>query len=715
MKIKNLIPAVLIPLLVGLIEYQIWSFVDPYPWFLFFPTVYLISRYLGFWEGVISSFVAVAIVWSVFIPPQFALDFNALKSLYPTLAFLLVSYFFCIAQERLHTNQILLKESFTTLQDEQKKTLKLYQENLALDDIKFSQLANFLPQIVWVTTPTGKNIFFNDEWYSYTGMSIQESQGDGWNKPFHPDDQLRAWEAWQNAVLRNGEYSLECRLRKANGEYRWWLIRGVPSFNVDHKIDKWFGTCTDIHEIKETLLALADEKTKLQTIFDNSPDGLAIIRSDGSSSIWNEKYMVYFEIKGDERDLYQYNEQKDRFIVSTVRGELIPPSDFPVARALRGESVVAQELLLKNKQTGREWYGCHSVSPILGEGGKISGVVVSVRDITTSIQDKIHLINLVKEQETILNSGIVGIAKSKGNQFFWVNQKFAEDFGYETHELIGHPSNLLLPAMPHVKASEARIKGLDLLESAVSKNAIELKRKDGSLGWYLLTSSHMALGGEEVIWMSIDVSKDIKNKELLETYANRLEGSMKETLRGIAKAVEMRDPYTAGHQQRVAVIAHEIGKKLKLPVTQTENLKLIGIVHDIGKIGIPVEILSKPSKLTSIEYDMVKTHVDIGYDILKDIHFDIPIAEVLREHHERLDGSGYPRGLKGEQISFEAKIIAVADVVEAMSSHRPYRPSLGMHAALKEIRDGRGTKYDPQVVDACLELFEKDGYQIAEV
>lgn len=189
---------------------------------------------------------------------------------------------------------------------------------------------------------------------------------------------------------------------------------------------------------------------------------------------------------------------------------------------------------------------------------------------------------------------------------------------------------------------------------------------------------------------------------------------MRETLHGLAKAVEMRDPYTAGHQQRVGDIAAEIAKKLKLTDAQIQNIRLIGIVHDIGKIGIPAEILAKPSRLTPLEYEVVKGHVNVGYEILKDIHFGIPVAQVVREHHERLDGSGYPQGLREGEISFEAKIIAVADVVEAMSTHRPYRTSLGMEAALSEIERGRGVKYDPAVVDACLELFRKDGYQIEQ-
>lgn len=712
MKITNIIFAILLPLIVGLFQYQIWSIVDPYIWFLFFPTVYLISRYLGFWEGIIASFVTVAIVWYVFITPQFSMDWHVVKNLYPTFAFLFVSYFFCDAQRKLRVKQISLKDDFDSLQGQQNETLRLLQENLALDDIKFSQLANALPQVVWVTTPSGENIFFNNAWYSYTGMGVDESMGAGWNKPFHPDDRQRAWDAWDAAVNRNAQYSVECRLRRADGAYRWWLIRGIPAFNKKMKIEKWFGTCTDIHDIKQALENVAIEKVKLQSIFENSPDGIAIIRVDESFSAYNNKYLNYFGLDDAPKIERSYTELLALFEVSTLRGDTMPQSNLPGIRAIRGEAVFSQELHFKNRATGREWYGSHSAMPIRGEDNKIVGAVVSVRDVTTNILDKVHLIAMVKEQEAVLNSGIVGIAKSKDNQFFWLNNRFSQNFGYEMNELLGHSSDILLPGTEVLDPQQNPLNRFDLPISALSKEAVQLKKKDGSLGWYLVSGGLLAIGSDEAIWMAIDITQDIKNKELLLSYAKRLETSMQETLEGFSKAIEMRDPYTAGHQQRVGKIAADIARKLKLPEVQIKNMSLIGMVHDVGKIGIPAEILSKPSKLTALEYEMVKSHVNIGYEILKDIHFDIPVAEVVREHHERLDGTGYPQGLKGEEISLEARIIAVADVIEAMASHRPYRPALGVEAALREIESGRGLKYDPSVVDACLELFRKDGYKI---
>lgn len=190
----------------------------------------------------------------------------------------------------------------------------------------------------------------------------------------------------------------------------------------------------------------------------------------------------------------------------------------------------------------------------------------------------------------------------------------------------------------------------------------------------------------------------------------KLRQNLFDSVSALASIVEMRDPYTAGHQRRVAQLAVAIANGMQLPENQVEGIYLAGVLHDVGKIQIPAEILSKPGRLNPLEFALIKEHALHGHEILKTIDFPWPIAEVILQHHERLDGSGYPRSLKGTDILVEAKIIAVADVVESMISHRPYRPSLGIDAALEEIERGRAQLYDPTVVDACIKLFREEGY-----
>ena len=190
----------------------------------------------------------------------------------------------------------------------------------------------------------------------------------------------------------------------------------------------------------------------------------------------------------------------------------------------------------------------------------------------------------------------------------------------------------------------------------------------------------------------------------------KLQRTLDQTVEALASITEIRDPYTAGHQQRVAQISSAIGEEFGLPRDMVEGIRVAGTLHDIGKIAVPAEILTKPSKLLEMEFGLVKTHPQVGYQILKGIEFPWPVAEAVLQHHERLDGSGYPRGLSKNEIISEARILAVADVVEAMASHRPYRPAFGIDMALEEILRGRGTIFDPEVCDACIRLFEEKGF-----
>lgn len=202
-------------------------------------------------------------------------------------------------------------------------------------------------------------------------------------------------------------------------------------------------------------------------------------------------------------------------------------------------------------------------------------------------------------------------------------------------------------------------------------------------------------------------------KERLES-VNRLRKSLEATIHAMAVTVETRDPYTAGHQRRVADLAYAIAREMNLDENRIEGLRMASTIHDLGKISIPAEILTKPTKLTPIELEIVRTHAQSGYEILKDIDFPWPIARIVREHHERIDGSGYPQRLTENEILLESKIVMVADVVEAMASHRPYRPSLGVGPALAEIRQNRGKLYDAAIVDVCLKLFDENRFSFAE-
>jgi HD-GYP domain-containing protein (c-di-GMP phosphodiesterase class II) len=215
-------------------------------------------------------------------------------------------------------------------------------------------------------------------------------------------------------------------------------------------------------------------------------------------------------------------------------------------------------------------------------------------------------------------------------------------------------------------------------------------------------------GQDVVIALAIDITERKRAEQEILAGAERLRLALEETVAAMGMVVEMRDPYTAGHERRVTELAVAMARRLSLDERLINGLRLASDVHDIGKIAVPAEILSKPGRLTETEFEIIKSHPQVGYDILKSIEFEWPIALTVLAHHERLDGSGYPLGLSGDDLPIESRVLAVADVVEAMASHRPYREARGIDAALDEVRRARGVLYDPDAVDACIAVVRED-------
>ena len=249
-------------------------------------------------------------------------------------------------------------------------------------------------------------------------------------------------------------------------------------------------------------------------------------------------------------------------------------------------------------------------------------------------------------------------------------------------------------------------------DTASSRIEMRSRHKDGS--WQYLEMVGKAAKERSGRVILVTNSRDITARrnsatELVQSYA-RLKETLTATIRAMVAAVEARDPYTAGHQRRVANLAGAIARQMGLSNDRVESIHLAGAIHDLGKISIPAEILSTPRKLTDIEFNIIKTHPSTGYDILKDIEFPWPIAQMVLQHHERLDGSGYPLGLKENEILLEAKIMAVADIAEAISSYRPYRPALGIDVALAEVEKNMGILYDTKAGISCIKLFREKGF-----
>jgi PAS domain S-box-containing protein/putative nucleotidyltransferase with HDIG domain len=293
------------------------------------------------------------------------------------------------------------------------------------------------------------------------------------------------------------------------------------------------------------------------------------------------------------------------------------------------------------------------------------------------------------------------------------NKTAEEMIGYKKEEIIGKnfAKAKLLSAgqLPKAAALLAR----NALGQPTGPDEFTLTRKDGSKTMVSIRTFPVKIAGQTVVLgIAHDITEYKRTQDELRSSYDRMQKVLEDTINALTSAVEKRDPYTAGHQHRVAVLADAIAEKMRLPDKQKEGLHVAALVHDIGKINVPAGILNKPSGLSDAEFALVKDHVLVGYDILRTIEFPWPIAEIVLQHHERLDGSGYPSGLKDGVIMLEAKILGVADVVESMLAHRPYRPARGVETAVSEIKKNKKKLYDVKVVNACLRVLKDKNFSL---
>lgn len=294
----------------------------------------------------------------------------------------------------------------------------------------------------------------------------------------------------------------------------------------------------------------------------------------------------------------------------------------------------------------------------------------------------------------------------------WVSNNIKTILGYSAEEALtdGWWEKHLHPE----DRQQAVQKSGQIMSGEGGDHEYRFRRTDGG---FLYVKDELSLveetaHGKTFIGVWTDLSKDYKARLAIEDFSGRIEKAMYSSIKVIARLTELRDPYTAGHEARVGELAAAIAGEMGYDDHMQQGLRVAGLLHDVGKIGIPSEILTKPSRLSNVEYELVKTHAENSYLLLSDIEFPWPIAAVAYQHHERIDGSGYPRGLKGDKIILEARILAIADVIESMASHRPYRPALGTEIALQEIEKHAGTHYDTDCAKACLRLFREKNYQM---
>lgn len=392
-----------------------------------------------------------------------------------------------------------------------------------------------------------------------------------------------------------------------------------------------------------------------------------------------------------------------------VRSQVMAGWEINVSNAQGGQVEQSPELHLRCKN-GSERIARGTMTMVGNDA------IIAWTDLTEIRQNEQVLRESEQRFRNMIEQTVSGIYVRRDGRFIYVNPRYCEITGWSAQELLGKDARQFTDTTAD---DLARIQQAWEQLDAGARNVqytVPMRRKDGRL-------IELGLNATTIIWddgqpATIVMAQDITERKHAEAqialYVQQLEGAMQGTLQAISNMVELRDPYTAGHERRVGLIAGAIAREMGWDEVRCKNLELVGLVHDIGKIAVPAEILSKPGRLSPLEMELVRCHAQAGYDILKDVDFAIPVAEIIRQHHERMDGSGYPRGLRGDAILPEARVLAVADVVESMAAHRPYRPALGLDVALAEIDKNRGRFYDPEVADAMARLVREKGYRLPE-
>ena len=448
----------------------------------------------------------------------------------------------------------------------------------------------------------------------------------------------------------------------------------------------------DITERKAAGEALRESEERFKLVFEKAPIG--IMHYDQTSTITecNEKFA---EIIG---------APKEKFIgFNMIRQLQDEQMRKAVADSLDGQ-VGYYEGDYLSVTAGKLTPVSAIYQPIFSAEGVISGGIAIFEDITERKRTESEL----KLKERLLDSASdsIFLYDMEGN-FLYVNEAAYISRWYRKEELLSLGAWAL-------KTPEAAVHQDNVLSELWANGELifesEHRRKDGSVIPVEIFARILAVEGRELI---LSVTRDITERKQAETQVRQGLDSLRRALQGtvavLANTVEIKDPYTAGHQRRVSQLSCAMARELGWSPDRVEGIQVLCFLHDLGKIAVPAEILNKPGKISPTEFSLIKVHPQVGYDILEDIAFPWPVAQGVLQHHERLDGSGYPSGLTAEAITPEAKILAVADVVEAMASHRPYRPALEIEKALEEITQNRGKLYDPDAVDVCVRLLtEKD-------
>jgi PAS domain S-box-containing protein/putative nucleotidyltransferase with HDIG domain len=584
---------------------------------------------------------------------------------------------------------------------------------------RYRLLAENLSDVIWIVDQNLQFTFVSPSVERLLGYTAEEALATPTDRIVVPGSFEKAMKVMVEEAEkeksgqsdRERSVMLELELPRKDGSTVWTENRVSYLRDADEVVVGFLGVSRDISQRKRAQDALKISEERFRTIFEESPVGAIVYDGAGVPLAANKACARIFGVS-DATDLKGPSLLDDPLLTDKAK------------RRLRSGKVVTGEMeidLDSAKRKGGYRYsrsGVMSVhlsaSPLgFNPDGSASGYLALVEDVT----QKRKADEALRASEERFR-GLVETTSDwvwevdRRGAYTYVSPKVSNVLGYDSQDMAGKTPFDFMPLGEARRGAAAFGSSVERQESFAFLENV-MRHKDGH-PVVMETSGVPFFGPDGKLMGYRGVGRDITERKetarRLEQSLRKLERTMEAIIQAISSTMETRDPYTAGHQKRVTQLASLLAKEMGLPASQVAGIRVAGLLHDIGKISIPTEILSKPGQLTASEMAMIRFHPSVGYDILKNIEFQWPVADIILQHHERLNGSGYPSGMSGEQILVEARILAVADVVEAMSSHRPYRPAVGKDKALQEIARGEGTLYDPVVVKTCLEAFNDRGF-----
>jgi PAS domain S-box-containing protein/putative nucleotidyltransferase with HDIG domain len=581
------------------------------------------------------------------------------------------------------------------------------EEKLRAEEQRFRTLAEQSSDIILVVSNKGIILYENPAVDRILGLKREERVGKSVFENLHPDDLNLVTNAFNTLIGDKNALAQKDEIRIRHSDGNWRTCEVVASnLTQNDVVEAIIINLRDITERKQAEDALEIANKQLKDIIEFLPDATVVADQDNKIIAWNRAMEELTGVSKAAMIGQDYHQTTIPFYgdLRPFLMDLVCVDDKEIASRYssvrRIGATVYAEAFTPKLYHNRGAHVFAAASPLHNGAGKIVGIIESIRDVTELKQAEEKYRNIFENaQEGIYQT-------TPDGRFITANRSMARILGYDS------PKDLITGITDVARQlyvdPEERTKFMEMMKQQGSTKNYEVRfyRKDGDIIWVSLTTLAIRDEKGQVLYYEGIIENITDRKESFDRLRNALGG----TVRAIASMVETKDPYTADHQRLVGDLARAIATEMGLSNDQVEGLSVAAIIHDIGKVSVPAEILSKPTKLTDLEFSLIKTHVQAGYDILKDIDFPWPVARMVLEHHERINGSGYPQKIRGEDILLEARILAVADVVDAMSSHRPYRPTLGVDAALEEIEKNKGTLYDCAVAETCLKLFREKGY-----